>query len=312
MSLHLFTIKLARALFTVWLVVSFAFVVLHASGDPIEALVGDQASPAVVAYYTKKFGFDRPLPEQYVSYFAGVLSGDFGISLSDRTPTLDLILGALPNTLRFAAASFGLGLLLGIPLGVVSALNRNKPIDRFAMGFAVFGFSVPNFFLGILLILLFSLHLRLLPSSGAGTWMHLILPAITLGTHFAGIFARFTRSAVLEVLDKQYMTAARAKGVPHRRRIAWHALPNAAIPVITIAGLKLGDLAAGAIVVETVFGWPGMGRLLVNAVSSRDLAVVQAVLILLACTMVFINFAIDLIYGMLDPRVRDGAGGERN
>lgn len=304
MNLNLFLVKFGRALFTIWLVISFAFVVLHLSGDPIEALVGDEASQEVVDYYTKKYGFDRPLWEQYLSYFGALSSGDFGISLSDRTPTTTLIIAALPNTLLLAGVSFSLGLFLGIPLGVVSALNRNKPIDRFVMGFAVFGFSVPNFFFGILLILLFSLYLRLLPSSGSGTLMHVILPAITLGTHFAGTFARFTRSAMLEVLNKQYMTSARAKGVPYARRINWHAVPNAAIPVVTIAGLKLGDLIAGSIVVETVFAWPGVGRLLVTAVSSRDLALVQTILIMVATSMVFVNLAVDLLYGLIDPRVR--------
>lgn len=311
MNVNLLLTKLARAAFTVWLVVTLAFLVLHFSGDPIEALVGDQASQEVIDAYRAKFGFDRPLWEQYLTYFAGLAGGDFGISLSDRTPTLELIAGALPATLRLAGASFSLGLVLGIPLGIVSALYRNRAIDRFVMSFAVFGFSIPNFFLGILLILLFSLHLRLLPSAGSDSWQHLILPAITLGTHFAGTFARFTRSSMLEFMNKQFMTAARARGVSRRRRIVWHALPNAAIPIVTIVGLKLGDLVAGSIVVETVFAWPGIGRLLVNAVSSRDLALVQAILILVACSMVLVNLAVDLLYGMIDPRVRASSAGGR-
>jgi peptide/nickel transport system permease protein len=311
MNANLLLTKLVRAAFTVWLVVSLAFVVLQFSGDPIEALVGDQASQEVIDHYRAKFGFDRPLWEQYLTYFGGIATGDFGISLSDRTPTLELIAGALPATLRLAGTSFGLGLLLGIPLGIVSALHRNRAIDRFVMSFAVFGFSIPNFFLGILLILLFSLHLRLLPSAGSDSWQHLILPAVTLGTHFAGTFARFTRSSMLEFMNKQFMTAARAKGVSRRRRIVWHALPNAAIPIVTIVGLKLGDLVAGSIVVETVFAWPGIGRLLVNAVSSRDLALVQAILILVACSMVLVNLLVDLLYGMIDPRVRAGGSGGR-
>jgi peptide/nickel transport system permease protein len=303
-------IKLARGLFTMWLVVSFTFVALHASGDPIQALVGDQASQEVIDYYTHMYGLDRPLWEQYLSYFAGIFHGDFGLSLSNRTPALDLILGALPNTLRFAASAFSFGLLLGIPSGIVAALHRNKAFDRFAMGFAVFGFSLPNFFLGIMLILVFSLHLRLLPSAGSDTPLHLILPTITLGTYFAGMFARFTRSAMLEVLDKPYISAARAKGVSYRRRVLWHALPNAAIPIITIVGLRMGELVSGSLVIETVFGWPGIGRLLVTAVGSRDLAVVQAAMILVSCTMVATNVAVDLLYTLLDPRIRTSAGKE--
>lgn len=301
---RLFLTKLARGLLTVWLIVTLTFVALNLSGDPIEALVGDQAPAEVIAHYREKFGLDRPLWQQYVSYVAGIAQGDFGLSLSDQRPAIELIAAALPRTLRLGLTAFVLGLLLGVGLGIVAALNRNRPIDRFVMSFAVLGFSLPNFFLGILLILLFSLHWRLLPSSGDATIWHLILPAITLGTHFAGTFARFTRSAMLEVLNKQYVVAARAKGVPRPRRVLWHALPNAAIPIITIIGLKLGDLVAGSIIVETVFAVPGVGRLLVNAVTSRDFALVQAILIMTSITMVLANLAVDAIYTMIDPRMR--------
>ena len=172
------------------------------------------------------------------------------------------------------------------------------------MGFAVFGYSIPNFFLGIVLILIFAMWLRLLPSSGSGTWMHLIMPVVTLGTAGAGSIARFARSSMLEVLNKSYMRAATAKGVPRYRRIAWHALPNAAIPIVTIIGFRLGDLVAGSVVTETVFAWPGVGRLLVTSVSGRDLAIVQTILILVALTMVTANLVVDLIYGWIDPRIR--------
>ncbi|HTJ98834.1 MAG TPA: ABC transporter permease [Bordetella sp.] len=296
--------KLARGLLTIWIIVTFTFVALNLSGDPIEALVGDQASPEVVQQYRVRFGLDRPLWEQYVSYLGNLAQGDFGLSLSDQKPATQLIQEALPYTLRLGLTAFGFGLALGLALGIVAALNRNRAMDRFVMGFAVLGFSLPNFFLGILLILLFSLRLRLLPSAGADTAWHLILPAITLGTHFAGVFARFTRSAMLEVLNRQYMVAARARGVPRLSLVIRHALPNAAIPIITIAGLKLGDLVAGSIIVETVFGWPGIGRLLVGSVTSRDFAVVQAILILTAVTMVLANLAVDFVYTILDPRMR--------
>lgn len=301
---RIFLTKLARGLLTVWLIVTLTFVALNLSGDPIEALVGDQATAEVIAHYREKFGLDRPLWQQYVSYVAGIAQGDFGLSLSDQRPALELIAAALPRTLRLGLTAFVLGLLLGIGLGIIAALNRNRPIDRFVMSFAVLGFSLPNFFLGILLILLFSLHWRMLPSSGDATIWHLILPAVTLGTHFAGTFARFTRSAMLEVLSKQYVVAARAKGVPRPRRVLWHALPNAAIPIITIIGLKLGDLVAGSIIVETVFAVPGVGRLLVNAVTSRDFALVQAILIMTSITMVLTNLAVDAIYTLIDPRMR--------
>ena len=202
--------------------------------------------------------------------------------------------------------AFLCSLALSIPMGVVAALNRNKPIDRFVMSFAVFGFSIPNFFFGIVLILIFSLTLRILPSSGSDTWWHLILPVLTLATHEAGTVVRFTRSSMLEVLNKPYMRTARAKGVPKRPRIQWHALPNAAIPIVTILGLRLGHLVAGSIVIESVFAWPGVGRLLVNSVASRELAVVQAILIIVATSMVFVNLFVDVLYSWIDPRLRTG------
>ena len=296
--------KLGRGVLTVWLIVTFTFVALNLSGDSIDALVGDQASPEVIAHYREKFGLDRPLWQQYLSYLAGIAQGDFGLSLSDQRPAVELIAGALPHTLRLGLTAFVVGLLLGVSLGIVAALNRNKAVDRLVMSFAVLGFSLPNFFLGILLILLFALHWRRLPSSGDATAWHLILPAVTLGTHFAGTFARFTRSTMLDVLNKQYVVAARAKGVPRPRRVLWHALPNASIPLITIVGLKLGDLVAGSIIVETVFAVPGVGRLLVNAVTSRDFALVQAILIMVSITMVGANLAVDAVYVLIDPRMR--------
>lgn len=296
--------KIGRGLLTIWIVVTFTFVALNLSGDPIEMLVGDQATPEVIEHYRQKYGLDRPLWQQYLAYLGNVAQGDFGLSLSDHRPAVSLIADALPHTLRLGLIAFALGLTLGVGAGIVAALNRNRPVDRLVMSFAVLGFSLPNFFLGILLILLFSLHWRLLPSSGDATAWHLILPAVTLGTHFAGTFARFTRSAMLEVLNRQYVVAARARGVPAFRRVLRHALPNAAIPIITIIGLKLGDLVAGSIIVETVFAVPGIGRLLVNAVTSRDFALVQAILIMVAVTMVLANLAVDAIYTMIDPRMR--------
>jgi peptide/nickel transport system permease protein len=298
------TTKLVRSLITIWLVVTLTFVALHLSGDPIEHLVGDQAPPEVVEYYRAKFGLDRPLWEQYLAYFGNIAKGDFGLSLSNRLPASTLILQALPRTLLLGLTAFGAGLAMGVVLGIIAAVNRDKAIDRFVMGFAVFGFSIPNFFLGIILILIFALQLRLLPAAGSDRWVHLILPAITLGTHLAGTFARFTRSAMLEVLNRPFMTAAKARGVSNVRRIFLHALPNAAIPIITVAGLKLGDLVAGSVVVETVFAWPGVGRLLVNSVTSRDFAVVQTILIMVAVSMTAANLAVDLIYTLLDPRMR--------
>lgn len=304
MNARFVLVKVFRALITMWLVVTFAFVILRMTGDPIETMLGDQAEPEVVAHYQKLYGLDQPIYMQYLRYFVGIARADFGISIADDRPVVEVIAQALPATVELALTSLVVALVIGVPLGIVAALNRNKAIDRFVMTFAVLGFSIPNFFLAILLILVFSMWLRVLPSSGTGTVLHVIMPAITLGTAIAGSFARFTRSSMLEVLHKHYMRTAAAKGVPRRRRIALHALPNAAIPLLTVLGFKLGDLVAGAIIVETVFAWPGVGRLLVSAVTRRDLAVVQGVLIWASFTMVIANLLVDLAYGWIDPRIR--------
>jgi len=297
-------IKLLRALVTLWLIVTFAFVILRLSGDPTEAILGDETDADAIAYYQKKYGLDRPLHEQYIGYFVDVLNGDLGLSFQDERDAIEVVMEAIPRTLQLGSTAFVFTLIIGIPLGIIAALHRNKAIDRFTMGFAVFGFSIPNFFLGILLILIFSLQLRLLPSSGTGGILHLIMPAFTLGTSGAGTIARFVRSSMLEVLNKSYMRTARAKGVPHARRIWWHALPNAAIPIITIIGFQLGHLVAGSIITETVFAWPGVGRLLVNSVVSRDLAVVQTILLIVGTTMTLANLTVDIMYSWIDPRMR--------
>ncbi len=306
MSLRFAAVKVLRALLTMLLVVTFAFVILRLSGDPVEIMLGDDAEQETIAHYQALYGLDRPLHEQYFRYFLGIARGDLGYSLADERPVTRVIAEAVPATLQLGVVALALSLLLGVPLGIAAALNRNKPVDRFVMTFAVLGFSIPNFFLGILLILTFSLWLRWLPSSGTGTFWHLVMPAVTLGSAAAGSLARFTRSAMLDVLNRDYMRTAAAKGVPRGRRIAWHALPNAAIPLVTVLGFRLGDLIAGAIVTETVFAWPGVGRLLVSAVSARDLALVQGVLLMVALTMVAANLLVDMLYGWIDPRIRAG------
>lgn len=304
MNLRFVLTKVLRALLTLWIVVTFAFVIMHASGDPIEIMLGDQAEQDVIDHYKELYGLDRPMHEQYYRYVKGILQGDLGYSLSDQRPVTELLAEAIPATLELGLTALVISMVVGIPLGIIAALNRNKPIDRFVMTFAVLGFSIPNFFLGILLILLFSMTLRWLPTAGMGGWQHLVMPALTLGTAAAGSLARFTRSSMLEVLNKLYMRTALAKGVSRGRRIRWHALPNAAIPLVTVLGFRLGDLVAGSIITETVFAWPGVGRALVSAVTSRDLAVVQGVLLMTACTMVVANLLVDLAYGWIDPRIR--------
>ncbi|MGK9236205.1 ABC transporter permease [Inquilinus limosus] len=298
------SVKAARTLLTLWFVVTFAFIVLRVSGDPVQSLLGPDATVEEIAQFREAWGLDRPLPEQYLRYVVQMASGQFGTSYRDGRPVTEIIAERVPWTVLLGLSAYAVAILVGVPAGIVAALRRGSALDRLVMGFAVFGFALPNFFLGILLILLFSLTLQWLPSSGTGSILHLLMPAATLGVYTAGTLARFTRSAMLEVLAKPYMRAAAAKGAPPLARILRHALPNAAIPIVTVIGLNLGALVGGAVVVETVFAWPGIGRLLVTAVTSRDLAVVQALVLLVAATMVAANLAVDLLYGLLDPRIR--------
>ena len=310
MSTRYVAIKLLRALVTLWLVVTFVFVVLRLTGNPVEALLAPDAPPEEIAYYTERLGLDEPIHVQYVLYLGSLLTGDLGLSFFDSRPVQQVIGDRIPFTLLLASTALAVAVVVGVSLGIVAALNRNRLVDRLTMAFAVFGFAIPNFFFGILLILIFSLQLRVLPSAGHGTVLHLIMPAATLGLAIAGAFARFTRSSMLEVLNRPYMRAAKAKGVPYGDRVLKHALPNAAIPLVTVLGFSMAGLLAGSIVTETVFAWPGLGRLLVTSVGGRDLAVVQALVILFAAVMVVVNLVVDMLYSVLDPRIRVSAGGE--
>lgn len=304
MNLRFIATKVLRAIITLWMVVSFIFVILRISGDPLDTMLPDDADAELIEYYEKEWGLDRPLPEQYLLYFVSVFHGNLGISFKDDRDAVEVVTERIPMTLRLGLASLVFGLCFGIPLGIYAALHRNSLADRLAMGLAVFGYAIPNFFLGILLILLFSLTLGWLPSSGSATGWHMIMPVITLGTGGAGSLARFSRSAMLEVMNQSYMRTSRAKGVPRLRRIVMHAIPNAAIPVVTVLGFKIGGLISGSLITESIFAWPGVGRLLVTSVTSRDLAIVQALIMLVALTMVVANLLIDLAYGWLDPRIR--------
>ncbi len=304
MNLRFVATKVLRAVITLWMVVTFIFVILRVSGDPTDVLIGDDADPEVIAYYQEKWGLDRPIHEQYVLYFVSVFTGDLGQSFKDDRDAVEVVAERIPATLRLGFAAFIFGVCFGIPLGIYAALHRNSLADRLTMSVAVFGYAIPNFFLGILLILLFSMVLRVLPSSGSETMWHMIMPVITLGTAGGGALARFSRSAMLEVMNQPYMRTSRAKGVPRLRRIVWHAIPNAAIPVVTVLGFKIGGLISGSLVTESVFAWPGVGRLLVTSVAARDLAIVQTLVMLVALTMVLANLTIDLLYGWLDPRIR--------
>ncbi len=304
MNLRFIATKVLRAIITLWMVVTFIFIILRVSGDPADTMLPDDADAEMIEYYEKEWGLDRPLPEQYLLYFVSVFHGNLGISFKDDRDAVEVVTERIPMTLRLGLASLIFGLCFGIPLGIYAALHRNSLADRLAMGLAVFGYAIPNFFLGILMILLFSVTLGWLPSSGSATGWHMIMPVITLGTGGAGSLARFSRSAMLEVMNQSYMRTSRAKGVPRLRRIVLHAIPNAAIPVVTVLGFKIGGLISGSLITESIFAWPGVGRLLVTSVTARDLAIVQALIMLVALTMVVANLLIDLAYGWLDPRIR--------
>jgi len=234
---------------------------------------------------------------------ATITRGDFGTSFFDGREAWDIVTERLPKTLLLGGTTFVVSVIAGVALGAIAALKRGTLWDRGIMTAAVASFSMPSYFLALLLILFFSLKMRWLPTAGASTWQHLILPATTLGLTLAGSIARFTRSAMLEVLRQSYMRTARAKGASRRRQIAWHALPNAAIPTVTVIGFQLGWLIGGSVVIETVFAWPGAGRLFITAVGVRDFAVVQLFILMVASTVIIVNLLVDILYGVLDPRI---------
>lgn len=303
MAWRFLLVRVLRALITLWAVVSLVFLVLRVTGDPVTALVPDTATPEVIAAYRAKFGLDRSLAEQYFAYGAAILEGDLGRSFIDRRPAFTVLMERVPNTLLLSGTALAIAIVLGLLAGIAAAFRRDSLFDRMVMTFAVAGFSLPTFFLGILGILFFAVELRWLPSSGSATLWHLVLPAMTLGLHGAAVLARFTRSAMVEVLGEPYIRAARAKGLADIAVLTRHALPNAAIPILTVLGMMLGHLVGGSLIVETVFAWPGVGRLMVTAVAQRDLAVVQAAVLLIAFSMTAANLLVDLAYAWLNPRL---------
>lgn len=298
--------RAARAALTLWLVVSAVFVILRLSGDPVVLLLSENADEAQIAALRARLGLQESLPVQYARYWASVARGDLGQPLRQRQPALGLVLERFPATLQLAAAAFGLAAVVGLAVGVFAALVRGSAWDRLAMALTSVLQAGPAFFVGIVLILVFSVRLGWLPTSGRGGWRHLVLPAVTLSGFTMASLARLARSALLDVLRLDYIRTARAKGLAERSVVLRHALRNAALPLITVMGLELGGLLTGAVITETVFAWPGIGRLAVNAVSTRDYPLVQAAVIAIALVFIGINFAIDCSYALIDPRVRNG------
>ena len=301
--LRFLAFRILRALLTVAICVSAVFLALRLAGDPADIMLSIDIPPDVRAHYRELWGLDRPLVEQYLRYLASVIRGDFGLSFADDRPAFAAVVDALPKTVLLGACALLLALLIGMPLGVLAALRHNSAVDRFTMAVAVLGYAIPVFFLGILLILLFALKLRVLPSAGSETLWHLILPVVTLALPLAGRLARFARTATLEVLGKPFIRAARARGVMPLSVILRHALPNAAVPLLMFIGIEIGHILAGSAVIETIFAWPGIGRLLVDSVSTRDLAVVQAVILTVTVVMVAANLLVDILHILIDPRL---------
>jgi len=297
--------RLFRMLIALWLVSTVVFIVMRLSGDPVPLLLPPDAPIAEMERVRHDLGLDRPLAIQYGVFIGNVLRGDFGRSIHFRQPAMRVALSYLPATFELGLAAFAIAVVIAFPAGVFSAVRRNSPLDHTAMALALVGQSAPTFFLGILFILVFSLRLDLFPTSGRGEWRHLVLPALTLGAFAMASIARITRSAVLEVQRADYIRTARAKGLREFVVVAKHTLKNAALPILTITGLQFGTLLGGAVVTETVFAWPGMGRLAIQSIYNRDYPVVQSTVFIAAVLFIFINLALDVLYGVLDPRARE-------
>lgn len=299
---------LARALYTLpvlWLVVSVVFLLIHlVPGDPILQMLGEGAPATDIAAARHTYGLDVPLWEQYLNYWKGVVHGDLGPSLRFNQNVGRLIVQRYPATLQLTIAALIVAVLIAIPAGVRSAQRRGRWDDKLLSVVSLFGLSFPNFALGPILILFFAIKLGLLPVSGSGTLAHLVLPAITMGGALAAILTRMVRTSMLEELGQDYIRTARAKGLPERTVVYRHALRNAMLPVLTVIGLQFGALLAGAIVTETIFSWPGIGRLTIQAIGNRDYYLVEGCILAIGLTYVIVNFLTDLLYSVANPRIR--------
>ena len=294
-----------RGVFTLWLVVTIVFVALRLSGDPATLMLSDSATAEDIARLRETLGLNQPLPVQYATFFSRVLlDGDLGQSILRRQPAALVVSERIGATLILALAAFAISLAVGLPAGIISAVRRNTVLDRLAMIGALLGQVTPGFFLGTVLVLVIGLWLRWLPTSGNSTPWHLVLPAVTLSAYGAASMARLSRSALLEVTRKEYMRTAYAKGLRERSAIVHHALRNAAIPIVTVMGIQLGNLLSGAVATEVVFAWPGVGRLAVTSIFQRDYPVVQAVVLMVAGLYVVLNLTVDVLYAWIDPKIR--------
>jgi peptide/nickel transport system permease protein len=293
------------SLLVLWGAVTVVFVAVRlVPGDPAQVMLGTTATAEQIAALRTRLGLDRPVPIQYGTYLLQVVHLDLGDSLRLGTPVIVAVADRAPKTLLLGGVALGIAVLLGFPMGLSAAVNAGKSADRVISLFSILGQSVPGFWVGIMLILVFARELRLLPSGGADTWQHLVLPAATLALHPVGILARLVRSGLLEVVHEDYVRTAYAKGLATRSVVLRHAVPNMLIPVVTVVGLQAGNLLGGAVIVESVFAWPGVGRLLVDAIGDRDYPLVEAATLFITGAFVLINLLVDVLYGYLDPRIR--------
>ena len=299
--------RLWHAGLTLFGVSVLVFVMLRVMpGDPAKMLLPEGAPQSAIDELDRHLGLHRPIIVQYLFFLKSVFQGDFGLSFQYRAPAARVVLERVSATVDLTVAAMLLITGVGVPIGLVAAVRRRTPYDYAGMIFAVLGQSLPNFWLGIMLILLFGVTIRWLPTSGFESWRHLILPSITLAAYPTAFVARLTRSGMLEVLGQDYIRTARSKGLPETKTVLRHALKNAIIPVLTVIGLQIGILLSGAVITESVFAWPGIGKLIVDAIFSRDFPVVQTVLILSAAIFVLVNLLVDLLYTLVDPRIRFG------
>jgi ABC-type dipeptide/oligopeptide/nickel transport system permease component len=296
--------RLGLALVSLFILSVTIFLLMRVTGDPAVLLAEPGASAADLDAIRKQFGLDRPLWTQYVSFVAHLVRGDFGQSFYYRTDVFELYLSRLPASLLLAAAAMAFSLIIGIPTGIIAAVRVNQWWDSVGKIFALLGLSMPSFWVGLVMILFFSVYLGWLPSSGSGTLLHLVMPSIALGWVFAAAHMRLTRSSMLDVLGSEYVKLARLKGLPEALVISKHAFKNALIPVLTLAGINLVIMVNVAVVVETVFAWPGVGRLLYEGIAFRDFPVVQATVLLGGVMIVVVNLVVDILYAVIDPRIR--------
>lgn len=305
--LRFLLVRLVQSLITVFLVVLVVFMVGRIAGDPIELFAGPDITPEQREEIKESYGLNDPLFVQFGAFLGDIAHGDFGNSFRTNQPAMDEVLTRTPASLELAAASLLISVVIAVPLGILAAVRRGTVVDTGARVFALVGQAAPQFWVGLLLIFAFAVNWGMFPTGGRGGFSHLVLPAITLGFAGAASIARLTRSSMLDVLHRDYITLAECKGLPSRVIIRKHAFRNAMLPVVTILGLRLGTILAGAVVVELIFSWPGVGRLIITSIQSGDYPVVQAAILLVATTVVLANLLTDIVYMFLDPRIRYGS-----